>query len=47
MLSVNELSQSEMDVITLSLFNYVTQGTSSEVEFDYDMLSEIELNFED
>ena len=45
--SPNELSQSEMALNTLNMFDYVTHGTSSDVEYDYDMLSGTELNFED
>ena len=47
MLSVNELNQAEMDIITLSLFDYVTHGISSDVGFDYAISDEIELNFDD
>ncbi len=46
MLNSNELSQAEMPLPTLSLFNYVTQGISSDVELDYVMLDEVELNFD-
>jgi outer membrane protein W len=46
MLSVDELNQAEMDIITLSLFNYVTQGISGDIGFDYAMSDETELNFD-
>ena len=46
MLSVNELNQAEMDQVTLSLFDYVTQGISSDISFDYAMSDEIELDFD-
>ena len=45
--NINELNQTEMAPITLSLFNYVTQGISSDIGYDYVMLDEVELNFDD
>ena len=44
--NINELNQTEMAPSTLSLFNYVTQGISSDVDLDFDMLGESELNFD-
>ena len=47
MLNSNEIQQAEMPLDMLSLFDYVTQGTSDDIEFDYVMLNNIELNFDD
>ena len=47
MVNTNEVNQAEMDIITLSLFDYVTQGISGDVGFDYAMSDEVELNFDD
>ena len=41
------LNQANLAPATLSLFDYVTQGISSDIGFDYAMLDEIELNFDD
>ena len=41
------LNQANMDIVTLSLFDYVTHGTSSDIGYDYAMLDEVELNFDD
>jgi len=46
MLNSNELGQAQMPLDTLTMFDYVTQGISSDIEFDYVMLDEIELNFD-
>ena len=46
MLNSNEIGQAEMSLDMLSLFDYVTQGTSDDIEFDYVMLSNVELNFD-
>ena len=46
MVNSNELQQAEMDVITLGLFDYVTQGISNDIGYDYAMIDEVELNFD-
>jgi len=46
MVGSNEITQAEMSKSVLDMFNYVTQGTVTELEFDYVMLDEVELNFE-
>ena len=46
MVNNNELSQAEMPLATLILFDHVTQGISSDVELDCVMLDEVELNFD-
>ena len=46
MLSINELSQVELPLPILTMFDYVTHGTSSDVEVDCVMLDEVELNFD-
>ena len=43
----NELSQAQMHLATLTMFNYITQGTSDDIEVDYAMLDGVELNFDD
>jgi len=43
----NEVNQAQMDLNMLTLFNYVTQGISSDIKLDYVMLDEVELNFDD
>jgi len=46
MLNTNEVSQAQMPLDTLTMFDYVTQGTSDDIEFDYVMLDGVELNFD-
>ena len=46
MLNTNEIGQAEMDLSMLSLFDYVTQGISNDIELDYVMLDGVELNFD-
>lgn len=46
MLNSDELNQTELPLTVLNEFNYATQGISSDVEFDYAMVSEVELNFD-
>ena len=46
MLNSNELQQAQMPLATLTMFDYVTQGISSDIEYDYVMLDEVELNFD-
>ena len=46
MLNSDELNQTEMPLPMLNEFNYAIQGTSTDVELDYDMLGEVELNFD-
>lgn len=46
MLNSNEVNEAEMPLGTLTMFNYITHGQSSDVEYDYDMLSETELDFD-
>ena len=46
MLNSDELNQTEMPLYMLNEFDYATQGISSEVELDYDMLSGVELDFD-
>ena len=36
-----------MDLNMLSLFDYVTQGISSDVDLDCDIANNVELNFDD
>ena len=47
MLNSNEVSQCQMDLDMLSLFDYVTQGISNDIEYEYVMLGNIELNFDE
>lgn len=46
MINSNELRRAEMPLATLTLFDYVTQGISTEVELDFDVLYEVELDFD-
>jgi hypothetical protein len=46
MINSNEVPQSEMDIDTLTLFNYITNGISSDIDLDYSVSSIIELNFD-
>jgi len=46
MLNSDELNQTEMPLPLLNEFDYATQGISSDIEFDYAMVSEAELNFD-
>ena len=47
MLNTNEIGQAQMDLNMLSLFDYVTQGISSDVDLDCDIANNVELNFDD
>jgi len=46
MLNSNEIGQAQMDLNMLSLFDYVTQGISSDVDLDCDIPNNNELNFD-
>ena len=46
MVNSNELSQAELSLVGSCLFDYITQGISSEIELDFVMLDEIELDFD-
>jgi len=46
MLSSNEIYQAEMSLDMLILFDYVTQGISSDVKLDCDIPNNNELNFD-
>jgi len=46
MLNSNEIGQAEMPLATLTVFNYITHGISSEVELDCAIDDEIELDFD-
>jgi len=46
MLNSDELNQTEMPLPLLNEFNYAMHGISGDVEFDYVMLDEVELNFD-
>lgn len=45
MINTNEVSQNEMDIDTLTLFDYVTYGITN-IQYDYTISSDIELNFD-
>jgi len=40
------INRANIDRTNLSLFDYVTQGTSNDIEYDYTMPSNVELNFD-
>ena len=46
MLNSNEVSQAAMSSDMLTIFDYVTQGTSDDIELDYVMPNNVELNFD-
>jgi len=46
MLNSNEVCQASMDIDTLTLFNYITQGASNDIDIDHILIDEIELNFD-
>ena len=46
MIDKDELNQTEMPLSMLNEFNYAMHGISGDVEFDYDIVGEVELNFD-
>jgi len=40
------INRANIDRTNLNLFDYVTQGTSDDIEFDYAMPNNAELNFD-